>query len=614
MADVFVSPQGSDSNSGSHHQPLATLARAIEASRKSGGQRRILLGGGNYYDVRAALMGCDSGLTIEAADGERPVLHGGRLITDWQRDGEHFWSAHLPGVKERRWDFRTLIVNGGWRDRSRLPQVGRYSHPTTFDVKWLSSTDGGWQRKPTIGELTTMRYYPGDLGTWTDLANAELTIYHAWDESMVSLASLDEATQTVTFATPAGHPPGAFGYWRPEARTYVAWNLRQGMLRPGQWYLDRTEGKLVYWPLEGENLAEAAVLAPTCNCILDLGGDEGQPVTDVSLRGLSLACTSAPMVTGGFGAAKFPAAISGEHCRNLVLDGVNIANVGGGAIKIGSGRDVRIERCDLGHTGGSGVILRSEQGLIRDCEIHDIGLAYPSGIGVLASGARVDIEHNHFHHTSYSCIHLSAGGSRVQSNLFHDYMQTMLDGGAVYVGFCKGIQVLGNVVRGGGGTQQSHAYYIDEQSEDFLVEGNLAVNARWPSHNHRSANCTIRRNVLVDDGDSLITMMLCKGFVFEKNIWFAHGRLTLQAFRDSIARMGGNLLHSGSAQAVAEWFLPPWTSECIEALPTRDGTVYGDPCFTNPAGGDYTFGPDSPAAFIGIEPIDVRKAGRLTRP
>ncbi len=612
MLELFVSTTGSDANPGSPQQPFATLARAVEASRESGA-KRIVVHGGDYYDVGVTLDGRDSGLAIEAAPGETPVLHGGRRVTSWQRDGDRFWAAPLGGVKERTWDFRTLIVNGGWRDRSRLPELGRYEHPTVFDVRWLSSTEGGWQRKPTASELTTLHYHPGDLGTWTDLNNAELTIYHAWDESMVGLASLDEAAHTVTFSTPAGHPPGAFGYWKREARTYVAWNLRQGMQRPGQWYLDRTAGKCVYWPLPGEDMAAAVMLAPTRHCILALNGTEEMPLTDVTLRGLSLTCTTTPLVTGGFGAANFPGAITGEFCHGLTLEGLKIANVGGQGVKITRGRDVRIEGCDIGWTGACGVILRSQEGLVRDCEIHHIGRAYPSGIGVFAGGLRVHLQHNHFHHTAYGCTHLTAAFSRVESNLFHDYMETMLDGGAIYVGFCKGIEVRGNIVRGPGGTSHAHAYYIDERSEDFVIESNLAVNTRWPSHNHRSCNCTIRGNVFLDDGDSLISLLVCKGFALEKNIWFARGRLSLQAYRDSISSMAANVLFSGTGVMQAEWLLPPYAADCTEPLPIRDGTLCGDPGFIDAAAGDYRFKHDSLARKLGIEPIDVSKAGRLTR-
>ena len=40
----------------------------------------------------------------------------------------------------------------------------------------------------------------------------------------------------LTFANPAGHPPGAFGI-----KKYVIWNIREGMSEPGQWFLDRAK-------------------------------------------------------------------------------------------------------------------------------------------------------------------------------------------------------------------------------------------------------------------------------------------------------------------------------------------------------------------------------------
>ena len=39
----------------------------------------------------------------------------------------------------------------------------------------------------------------------------------------------------------------------------------------------------------------------------------------------------------------------------------------------------------------------------------------------------------------------------------------------------------------------------------------------------------------------------------------------------------------------------------------------GDPLFVDPAGGDFSFRPGSPALALGIEPLDVSKMGRLDR-
>lgn len=139
-----------------------------------------------------------------------------------------------------------LVVNGRIAPRAGLPEAGRFTHRTGFKVPWMSTTGGGWQRKPTAEELTTLVYKPGDLGSWLDVDDAELTVYHSWDESLVRLRAHDPATHTLGFATPAGHPPRSFG-----VREYVVWNVRQGMKHPGQWYLNRKAGKLVYWPLPG---------------------------------------------------------------------------------------------------------------------------------------------------------------------------------------------------------------------------------------------------------------------------------------------------------------------------------------------------------------------------
>ena len=89
-----------------------------------------------------------------------------------------------------------------------------------------------------------------------DVNNAEVTVYHMWDESMVGLKAIDAEKQILTFSSPSGHPPGAFG-----VKKYVIWNIREGMTEPGQWYLDRTRGKVVYWPLPGEDMATAKVVA-----------------------------------------------------------------------------------------------------------------------------------------------------------------------------------------------------------------------------------------------------------------------------------------------------------------------------------------------------------------
>lgn len=363
----YVSPAGNDGWDGraphrnGENGPFATLQKAVEASRLAGTScaRTILVGGGSYYDVSVSLCPEDSGLTVTSAEGETPVLYGGRVIDGWRKEEQgELWFAELPEATSGVWDFRLLVVNGRLCSRSRLPESGEYLHETEFDVEWLSTTAGGWARKPTEDELNSLQYREGDLGPWLDSRNAELTVYHKWDESSVGIASHDTASRTLTFTHPCGHPPGAF-----KCRKYSVWNTREGLKRPGQWYLDRTAGRVVYWPLPGEDMVSAVAVAPAAGSIFSFTGR----VEDFMLKNLRLEVSNAPLMAADFGAYKMPGAIEApyglERCR---FENLAIRNTGGHGIKI-SGRCscVTIQNCDIEHTGAGGdrVQQRSPSGL-----------------------------------------------------------------------------------------------------------------------------------------------------------------------------------------------------------------------------------------------------------
>ena len=49
----------------------------------------------------------------------------------------------------------------------------------------------------------------------------------------------------------------------------------------------------------------------------------------------------------------------------------------------------------------------------------------------------------------------------------------------------------------------------------------------------------------------------------------------------------------------------------MRAVGKEKASRFGDPLFVDPAGGDFSFKPGSPALDLGIEPLDVSKMGRL---
>ncbi len=200
-ADFYIAPAGNDSAWGTRDRPLATLAVARDAARKAGtGPHRIIVMPGDYFlSTTLELDARDNGLTIEAAEAGKSTLYGGRTVSNWRRDGEKFWCADLPGVKEGAWDFRALVVNDRMPQRARAPESGTFLHQSKFDVPWLSSVAGGWERKPTTQELNTMLYDPKDVPATLDVRNAEVRIYHMWDESLVGVSGNDTSASCADF-------------------------------------------------------------------------------------------------------------------------------------------------------------------------------------------------------------------------------------------------------------------------------------------------------------------------------------------------------------------------------------------------------------------------------
>jgi len=250
-ATLHVAPAGSDADPGTESRPMATLEAARDAARKAGdGPHTIRVKPGDYFLAQPfELDARDNGLTIEAVTNG-VVLYGGKMVTGWQRDGGNFWIAELPGVKEGRWDFRALIVNGRLAERACFPATNTFENLGTWSLPLLPAVAGHWERKPTREESTTMPYDPKDIPATLDVRNAEVRMYHMWAESLVGVTTNDTVKHALILSSEPAWPPGALN-----RRKYVIYNTREGMNRPSQWYLDRTAGRLVYWPMQGEDMA-----------------------------------------------------------------------------------------------------------------------------------------------------------------------------------------------------------------------------------------------------------------------------------------------------------------------------------------------------------------------
>lgn len=174
----------------------------------------------------------------------------------------------------------------------------------------------------------------------------------------------------------------------------------------------------------------------------------------------------------------------------------------------------------------------------------------------------------------------------------------------------KGLVLRDNFIRdivdtGGYGAS---AYYLDERSENCLVEGNLSVGIVRPSHNHMAKKNTIRNNIFISDADARLTFPKSSDYTVEKNVVWAKGKIVLEN-PDAITKLQNNVLFSedGLVQArKLENYSPSGTYQLKEEM----GNLLVDPLIIEFKAGIIKFDPMSQAGKLGIEPIDVSRAGR----
>ena len=593
-AEMYVSPTGSDNNPGTKEKPFATLERARDAVRKltQDEPRCIMMRGGDYYDVSLLLEPQDSGLSIQAAPGETPVLYGGKPVTGWKKDGDKFYAADISGVKEGTRDFRSLVVDGRLRPRARLPGKGEFTHLTRFDARRHATAEGGFRGADKPELKRRLKYKKGDLGPWLDVNNAELDIMHSWDSSMVGLKSHDPKTQMLHFSNPAGYPPGAFG-----VRRYVVWNIRRGMHNPGQWYLDRTRGKVVYWPKPGEYIAKLNVVAPTTQMVIRITGTSSEPVSGISVQGLDIRCTTTPLTTGKWAAGVYKGDIEARFVRECLFRDLHISAVGGQGIRITRSTRNVVTNCTIEMTGAGGIYaVRGSHSRIVGNRIRNIGRTYISAIAIRTADSwktpklshHNQIAYNLIKDTPYIGIECKGVSNRYENNMVSNAMCVLNDGAAFYSNGKKHI-IRGNVVRDIAKGKLAIAYYIDELGEGILVENNAAVNCSRPVHVHLAHNNTYRNNLFIAEKDCKLTFPRSRNITMEKNVIYAGGRI-----------------RAGNSGAVSKWKDNVFFS--------RAGQYHGipgnaarrvDPLFKDPAGGDYGFKPGSPALKLGIKPVKI---------
>ena len=554
MADVvYVSPAGNDAADGSRSTPLRTLEAARNRLRKAPeGQRELVMLAGDYFLADTfRLSNEDNGLLLR---GEKPgvvTLWGGEAVTGWKKDpASGFWFATVS-PKAAAAKFRMLLKDGAPLPVARYPGgTNRFAHLTKWDVKIMSSLQGGWQRKPTEAERSVMAYDPKDIPDSLDLMNADLRLFHMWSDSLCTVSNVNRAAHTLVTARPASWAMGAAGRNR-----YEILNVREGMLEDGQWYCDRAAGCVWYRAKTGEDPNRAKFVVPVLPSLIEVSPcKKGRYHRELWSRGLAFkdftVSSAQPSVSemASFGGSAVKAAIEVNTSDGLVVEGVNVLGTAGAGMNFTDITHARIVNCDIRETGARGAGIGGWAGagdnLFASNRICDAGLVYRSSAAFFAGGTNSIFRANEICRIPYCGIIGSGTGNLYEENYIHHVMQVLHDGGAIYGNLTRCTlrrNVVHDITPDGKG-YGVHAYYADEGSVDCVIEDNYAEGVAVPTHQHMTKGTVVRGNTLVNkDGDLRISFARSYDCAFSNNLLVAGGKVELGE-PDAVPHWGGNRL------------------------------------------------------------------------
>ena len=434
---LYVSPDGNDANAGTAKQPLQTLEgarQAVRTVRASYPAKKVTVyfKGGVYPIERTVVLTAeDSGaerapVMYRAVKGETPVFTGGKALTQWTKPkGAPELTRLAPAVRDKIYvtDLATagityfgdptdagqrpeLICNAQIQTLARFPnkgfiQAGRAKGETVLPKEWknVHGTKEG-----------IFEYLDAYQDRWAQEEDIRLGGYWYWDwsEQFHRVAGWDVETRTVTIAEPYHR----YGY--QDGFSYFGLNLFCEIDQPGEWYLNRSTGKLYWYPPEGIDPEKA----------------------EVSLTCLSGASTPNEFSHYHHRLALGPYMLELKDCSHITFEGLTFREGRGTAVLIEGGMYCLLSGCRIERFGRDGLhIFGGANHGVTGCYLSDFGFG---GFKIRGGDRKTLTSCNHFvehtvmenfslfQRTYEPAIHLDGCGICIANNRFSNSLSSAM--------------------------------------------------------------------------------------------------------------------------------------------------------------------------------------------
>ena len=356
-AEIYVAPDGNDSDSGTRHAPLETLAAARDAARSLAGKETVTVhvaDGVYYLPETLVFTSADSGtedhpvLYVAENEGGAVISGGTQLSLTWTpyRDGV-FQAATPAGIT-----IDQLFVDGTCQRMARYPNYDAAKSTAAYQGyaadAFSKERAAGWD-DPTGGYIHAMH-----RSRWGG--------YH----------------YRITGKKPDGEVEYEGGWQNNRQmgmhRDYrMVENVFEELDAPGEWFHNAKTHTLYYKPEPDVDLAKATVEVVRLRHLVEFRGTESSPVRFITLQGFvvrhaarTFMDTKEPLLRSDWAIYRGGAFMLTGTENVSILD-TEFDQVGGNAIFVNShNRRTTVKGCHIHDVGASGVCFVGDPDAVRD--------------------------------------------------------------------------------------------------------------------------------------------------------------------------------------------------------------------------------------------------------
>lgn len=539
--NFHISKYGNDNNSGTSALPLATFEAAKRKVNEYKASHGLIPGAinvwihGGIYDLKNtfSLTEADAGtkanpIVWQAVQGERVSLTGGRTLSGkmFQKSLPKEIIVRLAPNARRNVvsiDLKKYGINnfGTYKQYGHaLPvipaplelffnnvpmQVAKY--PNSGYLKVGKVVDKG--SVPRTGDKTgkgaKFHYTDSRFNRWVNQNDIWLqgTFNYGFADDCIKVSVIDTVEKLITLTSP--HLYGVAS--GRDFQQYIALNILEELDSPGEWYLDRSEGILYFWPPSDYSKAVFSVsllekpiisLKNTSHCtIKGLQVESGRGIgiymentNNCYIRNCIVKNMGTSGIFMGQGAESFSDSLSIED-----YDGKPVSEYIGSlqnhiyrytAWDRKAGYDNGIIGCEVYNTGSGGIYLsggsKSElikgNNVVDNCKIHDYNRRNKfTWAGINIDGCGNSVIHCEIYNSDWQGIYVHGNDHLFEYNEIHHVTLNSDDTSPWYIG--RDPSDRGNLVRYnyfhhcGNPNRMNMGIYCDDSSTGVTVFGNV---------------------------------------------------------------------------------------------------------------------------------------------